>query len=119
MANPPHTEVPAAVVGVGDSEAAQSFEILAEMMGGDSDSVDLDTLFQAVLAVTDEGGVTDIHAGVDSSAYTPGTESAAAQTQVVDTGGIDDVLNSLTDSHGTDLSDLGSHSSIDPFNPHT
>lgn len=119
MVNPLHTDLPADGVGTDDFEAAQSFEILAELMGSDSDSVDLDTLFEAVLAVTDEAEVVDTHAGMDSPAFTAAGESPMAQSQIVDTGSIDDVLNSLTDANGPDLSDFGSHGAIDPFNPDT
>lgn len=98
-----------------DSEAVQSFEILSELLGGDSDSVDLDTLFDAVMvAGSDDAGLVDA-----DMMQLPGGESDVAQTRIVTGGSIDDMLNGMTDTTAPDMTDLGVGGNLDPFNPET
>ena len=98
-----------------DSEAAQSFEILSELLGGDTESVDLDTLFDAVLvAGSDDAGLVDAN-----TTRPPGDESEVAQSRIVSGESIDDMLNGMADTNAPDMPDLGVGGNVDPFNPET
>jgi hypothetical protein len=98
-----------------DSEAVKSFDILSELLGSDTDSVDLDALFDAVLvAGSDDAELVDA-----DTTQPPGGESDVAQTRIVTGGSIDDMLNGMTDTNAPDMTDLGVGGNLDPFNPET
>ncbi|MEE9195104.1 MAG: hypothetical protein V3U44_04640, partial [Alphaproteobacteria bacterium] len=64
-----------AIAGEGESE--HNLEVLAELLGADSDSVDLDTLFDAVQAVAGNG---------EPVAGTAADDSEGQPTPIIDDG---------------------------------
>ncbi len=89
-----------AIADAGESE--HNLEVLAELLGADSDSVDLDTLFDAVQAVAGNGEpvagtVTDDSEGQPTRIIDDGSPESTYD-KLVDTGDMDDLLDGILDT---------------------
>ena len=89
-----------AIADAGESE--HNLEVLAELLGGDSDLVDLDTLFDAVQAVAGKGEpvagtVTDDAEGQPTRVIDD-DRPESTYDKLVDTGDMDDLLDGILDT---------------------
>jgi len=89
-----------AIADAGESE--HNLVVLAELLGADSDSVDLDTLFDAVQAVAGKGEsvagtVTDDAEGQPTRVIDDGSPESTYD-KLVDTGDMDDLLDGILDT---------------------
>ena len=76
-----------------EGESGHNLEVLAELLGADSESVDLDTLFDAVQAVAENG---------EPVAGTAADDSEGQPTRIIDDGRPENIYDKLVDTGDTD-----------------
>ena len=109
------------VKAVGDGDRADhNLEVLAGLLGADTDSVDLDTLFDAVQAVAREGqeslGTTGQPAGVMDA---PTDDSEGSLVRIIDDGTPGGIYDRLVDTGLGDFDGLKLDGLIDIFGTDT
>jgi hypothetical protein len=97
-----------------------NLEVLAGLLGADSDSVDLDTLFDAVQAVAREGQDSLGTAGQPAGAMEAAADDAdGLATRIIDDGRPSSIYDKLVDTGLADSDGLNLDGLIDIFNTDT
>ena len=109
----------------GDAVAAGDYsdhnlEVLAGLLGAANDSVDLDTLFDAVQAVAREGdGGPDAGGEPAAAMDVPTDDSEGSLVRIIDDGRPSSIYDELVDTGLIDSDGLGLDGLIDIFNTDT
>ncbi len=97
-----------------------NLEVLAGLLGADSDSVDLDTLFDAVQAVAREGdGGPDAGGEPAAAMDVPTDDSEGSLVRIIDDGTPGSIYDKLVDTNLGDFDGLNLDGLIDIFNTDT
>ena len=102
----------------GGNHADHNLEVLAGLLGADSDSVDLDTLFDAVQAVAGDGEAPTGAGGEQPAGAmeAAGDDAEGLPTRIIDDGSSSTVYDKLVDTGLADFDGLGLDGLIDIFN---
>ncbi len=104
----------------GGDYSDHNLEVLAGLLGADSDSVDLDTLFDAVQAVAGEGDGGPDAAGEPAAAMdSAADDSGGLPTPIIDDGRPGSIYDKLVDTSMGDFDGLNLDGLIDIFNSDT
>ncbi len=104
----------------GGDHADHNLEVLAGLLGADTDSVDLDTLFDAVQAVAREGQDSLGAAGQPAGSMDAATDdSEASLVRIIDDGTPGSIYDKLVDTSLGDFDGLKLDGLIDIFGTDT